>query len=924
MEKIELLFDTPYNPKVENFEDFYQSAFKTVYKKAIELVQEIIKRQKKEEKQSRSEEMIYNLLPFIGDRGTGKTSAMLSFKKFLDEYPNNFNKNSSSYPSEFYKYIQKFDLKDARFITLNEIDAGHFERDEDLLGVVLARMLAYYNHLLDTNNMLTRTSGHRAALYNDFSVIYKNLLNTKRAEKDPDLSGRSALKVLEDLDKSQNLKKSFVEVVGKFIEAVQEIELLESGNGSYKNTYVVISIDDLDMNLEGAHDMMQQIQSYMMIPNVIVLFTACYDNLVCICMNNYANFFKEVIHASSRAQTEMDKRFLDSCESLAHEYLNKFLPTGKIIHLRQKYTRIYVNLPALKLEQIFSEGAETDYSRVLSAIIFRATGIYMYLSEDKQCFLEPESIRAKAQYIHKIKQMSPVIKGEELRKSISTGSDEFRSLILFIQYTIDNLEFLDEDVSIRHIGNFTETQRRRLDAISKSTLRNISTDIYFTSIDIHKIKGSAMLMPWSYDSIYRDIYRFSNVIDILDSLEKINDIHSYKPFINTALSILTIRLILKKYNKLSEKTYMSAAECFCYETESAQIEYSLFTKYIGTSLFGWFDNQLVTPLSVNDINTKIIQDEKKNLCNYIGFSLNININAKVSDAGQGILTENGKIDTERIHTIAMFLLFLSKHEYTIKFDEENSELSSCEEVKIERDISRLTFIDNVDFIVSAYFVNICRPGIVIAFYMRVLSEAVKVNYHESEWDGLFKAMTKAADDLGFELPRWAESLKAFKQAMNEDFFSKIKEVENRIVGGIIPMLNIEFMYNIAREVRKKANRERAQSSAWKAYCEYFANIGEELKGIDEYYKNVNNYNDKRLENKYSKKIPFIIGENSSIKDKESFFSLNEKEIHYFNGLIDGIDWQNNTLKETQFRNEARNNYGKNNRDSGDDIQKGFR
>ena len=140
------------------------------------------------------------------------------------------------------------------------------------------------------------------------------------------------------------------------------------------------------------------------------------------------------------------------------------------------------------------------------------------------------------------------------------------------------------------------------------------------------------------------------------------------------------------------------------------------------------------------------------------------------------------------------------------------------------------------------------------------------------------------------------------------------DIESEIVDGIIPMLNVGFMYNIARELRKKTKRERTHVSAWDAYCEYFFNIGAEFVNIDKYYDGVNGYEDKKLFDKYIAKVP-------KTDQHKSFFSFNDNEKNFFNQLISSINWQYNSLNENRIGDDF--TYDKTNRTNSDDFQKAF-
>lgn len=66
-----------YGPKCEKLEDYETSIFKKIYEEAFESLDEILKNEGQLENN--------NIISFIGERGSGKTSCMLSFEDILIE-----------------------------------------------------------------------------------------------------------------------------------------------------------------------------------------------------------------------------------------------------------------------------------------------------------------------------------------------------------------------------------------------------------------------------------------------------------------------------------------------------------------------------------------------------------------------------------------------------------------------------------------------------------------------------------------------------------------------------------------------------------------------------------------------------------------------------------------------------------------------
>ena len=91
-QKITLIYDREGTNEIyyEDMENFSKSLYKNVYNSAFKQVEGIINSQSEPRvdggNQSRRQNQVDNLICFVGDRGSGKTSAMLSFIKIKKIY----------------------------------------------------------------------------------------------------------------------------------------------------------------------------------------------------------------------------------------------------------------------------------------------------------------------------------------------------------------------------------------------------------------------------------------------------------------------------------------------------------------------------------------------------------------------------------------------------------------------------------------------------------------------------------------------------------------------------------------------------------------------------------------------------------------------------------------------------------------------
>lgn len=318
--------------KYESPKEFLKSASWEAYKKALEITQEIVADNKdyldslsKNDNgtQVRNTEQIYNIIFFTGDRGTGKTSVMLSYMEFLKDYYRKYSKSRNDNIQEM-----TFEEDKLMFTGLEYIDASTLDAKEDILGGILSKMLKKWSA------EEKRSYGNRGLRKEDdyaykkrqvqmrFNQVYKYLKNLRSERDIMDEDSDMFMETLENMSLTENLRQAFQQLVEDYLD-IMEYPGSERDISS-GNHFLVVSIDDLDLNIDKGFELLDQVRKYLMIPQIVILLSANCEQLEKVCVNYYTSKFDGIKNEINT------KKYI---AKLASDYLEKMVPTQRQVIL---------------------------------------------------------------------------------------------------------------------------------------------------------------------------------------------------------------------------------------------------------------------------------------------------------------------------------------------------------------------------------------------------------------------------------------------------------------------------------------------------------------------------------------------------------------------------------------------------------------
>lgn len=403
--------DNDNRPLIESFKqaaDLDKSLFKDVYSTAmlqIDNYLESIGKQTADTELQSYTDLNNNIFAFIGDRGSGKTSCMLSIAKMLKD----------SYGNE--ALLREYRaVKQRRFFTIGMIDPSYFESERNVVSIFVAKLYS----LFIKDNLQHDDPEHeksRRKLIECFSRTQKHLM-ALLGDQD---------KNFDDLDRltsyaaSVDLKNDIHELVNTYL--------------VYKNakdSILLLLIDDIDLNTKDAGKMAELIRKYLIQDNIIILMSLKLDQLEAIKRLEYMNEYKALI--------DEDKEYLTEIDEMVDRYIGKFIPHSQRIYLPEttNYMDLYLEIKWTQNE----ESHKLPFASIKFAVpqlIFWKTRYLFYNSSQKVSYIVPRNLRELRQLLKLLVFMPQYTKDTKDNNSSGSHNKTTFKKYLFEHWPIDNL-----------------------------------------------------------------------------------------------------------------------------------------------------------------------------------------------------------------------------------------------------------------------------------------------------------------------------------------------------------------------------------------------------------------------------------------------------------------------------------------------------
>lgn len=308
-----------YKVVLEDVINMDSSFFRDVYKGASENVLEIIESRIAQEAELEryknsplrrfvSQRTMNNMIGFMGERGTGKTSAMLSFAAGLER---RHGEDTVLTLFESTRFNALKTNKSINFQVMDVIDPTLINDNESIVQVIVATLFQEAKQKMKVESEFMSDE-----LITQFERVFKCLKNISHEKVIEKIAELDVLEGLNELASSTNLRKE--------LEKLIECYMVFNGKCKDGKNFLVIPIDDMDLNIHNTERMIEEIRKYLMLPNVIILVAAKFEQLVDSMEKAYLKEYEALVKNNvNRIQAQ----------SMAIRYLEKLLPTNRKNHM---------------------------------------------------------------------------------------------------------------------------------------------------------------------------------------------------------------------------------------------------------------------------------------------------------------------------------------------------------------------------------------------------------------------------------------------------------------------------------------------------------------------------------------------------------------------------------------------------------------
>lgn len=627
-------------PVVENLKRLKESIFSYHIDKSIHLIDEHLSVDPKEANDA--QDYVNNIIAFVGERGAGKTSCMCSVISILQELQNKKAYNTS--------FDNLKTLPQKRIHALKLIDPSFFDAVHNILEIIIGEMYNRTSRDLSTSITVDKENEARKLL-KSFQAIKRDMLyvdKNTRFERDEELEELSLLAAGVDL------RTGIQKLIADYL--------------SYFNSDVLlISIDDIDLNVKLAYEMVEQIRKYLILPNVMILMAVKIDQLSMVIQENLSKQFDQALKHDTRILTEND------ISEMAERYINKLIPIESRIYIPSPDVFFGNSLVIKDRENVVFE-ADTVRDAIPS-LIFTKCRYLFYNTRGTTSPIVPRNLRDLRLLLQMLIKMKDYSEVKPINMTEALGNKQQFKRYFFSTW-LDSLEVDVRSVAIKLIN---ETEPTLFNKKVIDLIRNMYADATSKELKSHKMYfdiDSAMAKDANEIKVednFRNILEPKNlaynisigdvfyVLDRLLRMETSASVHRLIFFIKALYSI-------KLYEWYDEMTDMNETTKKPLPTEKKPytgdflVNINDYMKLVGGNFFCLDGETVLPPKRINSfVEREIRLINGKTFFELLKQVLHICRNSPTHENEMIQLAEE---DLTKMHVVEFFMLTISRYVWT--------------------------------------------------------------------------------------------------------------------------------------------------------------------------------------------------------------------------------------------------------------------
>ncbi len=316
-----------------------------------------------------------NIIAFCGERGEGKSSAMMTFINALV-------KQDSWRSDSVFRTCEN--VKNTVFSRPVIIDPSAFDNMHNILEVIVANLYSEYwtKYKKDSSKFEDDKCGR---LLRQFQKVYRiiSLLNNPDKMMEEEYDGEANISNLAKMGESTKLKRELKNLIKIYLDYMME-------ERDSENKKLLIAIDDLDLCNANAYKMAEQIRKYLIIPDVVIVMAVKVEQLqMCVQEENFRNY-RNVL-----SNGEKPSEFYEEVRNMAEKYIAKLIPRSRRIYLPN--VRYIYNARIQYLDRqgrtIYEEKFANSLNGSLLNMICAKTGMRFILKANGTSWLQANNLR---------------------------------------------------------------------------------------------------------------------------------------------------------------------------------------------------------------------------------------------------------------------------------------------------------------------------------------------------------------------------------------------------------------------------------------------------------------------------------------------------------------------------------------------------